>query len=669
MEANPVSIKLKIAIMLGIPVFALVALGALGWFRLGALSRTTDELVRDSFTPLIEVDFGAINTMRASIKLMLEADRDVHQAFIAEQAIQFAPTPDARQTERGKIDENIGQAETRIGDAVKSLNGTVKKVEVLYTEFKPALEAWKGEVGSIADEALARTDTAVAARSSSESFGVMRDLVDQMQMTLDEEIAGISTKIDNEQVKIATTVADARNSASAARWTFLIVGLIAIVITVLSGTTMALAIARALGRTVALLKDIAQGEGDLTRRLNDAGNDEIAELARWFNIFVEKLQGIIRDMTVNAETLAQATVTLSNTATALSHTAESTKSESAASAAATEEASANVKSVASAITEISSSASTVADSSENISSNLNSIGGSVEETSANMNTIASAVTEMSTSIESVAAAIEEMSATLQDVSSSSTEAAKVTSEASRMADRTIETVRSLGKSAEEIGQVVSVISGIASQTNLLALNATIEAASAGEMGKGFAVVASEVKELAKRTARATEEIREKVEGMQSSTQETVAAIDAISGIISRIDGIAGNIASRVEEQTQATNNISSNIGEVAQGAGEISRRVEETARGTMEVSANLGSALMDVSEITRHMSELANAAQEIARNAGEADLGMNEIARNVAAISRAADETSQSAAGTRSSADDLSGLASRQKHLVEQFIV
>jgi methyl-accepting chemotaxis protein len=196
-----------------------------------------------------------------------------------------------------------------------------------------------------------------------------------------------------------------------------------------------------------------------------------------------------------------------------------------------------------------------------------------------------------------------------------------------------------------------------------------EDASVGEMGKGFAAVLSDVKELVERTARASEEIRTQVQSMQHSTEETVAAIDAISGIIGKFEGIAGNIASRVGEQTLATKNLSSNIGEVAQGAGEISHRVEETARGTMEVFANLGSALTNVSENTRHMSELANAAQEIARNAGEADLGMNEIARNVAAISRAADETSQSASGTRSSADELSGLASRQKHLVEQFIV
>lgn len=664
------SIKFKIAVMLGVPVIALIALAGFGIHSLGTLSQTTDDLVKKRFTPLIEVDFAAINTMRASIKLMLEADRDLHQAFIAEQAIQFAPSPESRETQRAKIEENIGQAEKRIREAVTSLKGSAPEVDELYKGFLTASDAWKSQDRKIVEESMARGDNTSTVQSTSEAFDIMRDnFLDKMQQALDTRIASISEKISNDQETTATTVQEAKDDAEVARFAFGAIAGCAFVVTLIFGAVTALGISRAIGRTVALLKDIAQGEGDLTRRLNAAGGDELAELARWFNIFVEKLQGIIRDITANADTLSRATVTLSDTATSLSHTAEDSKSQSAASAAATEQASSNVKSVATAITEISSSASTVADSSDSISNNLNSIGGSVEQTSANMNTIAAAVTEMSTSIESVAAAIEEMSATLQDVSSSSSEAATVTSEASKMAGRTLDTVRSLGKSAEEIGNVVGVISSIASQTNLLALNATIEAASAGEMGKGFAVVASEVKELARRTARATEEIRAQVQSMQSNTQETVAAIDAISGIIGRIDGIAGNIASRVEEQTQATNNISSNIGEVAQGAGEISRRVEETARGTMEVSANLGNALMDVSEITRHMSELANAAQEIARNASEADLGMNEIARNVAALSRAADETFQSAAGTRSSADELSGLASRQKHLVEQFIV
>ena len=144
-----------------------------------------------------------------------------------------------------------------------------------------------------------------------------------------------------------------------------------------------------------------------------------------------------------------------------------------------------------------------------------------------------------------------------------------------VAETTDQTVRQLGDSSIEIGNVIKVITSIAEQTNLLALNATIEAASAGEAGKGFAVVANEVKELAKATARATEEISKKIEAVQGETEGAVTAIRRITQLITQIDDVSKTIASAVEEQTATTNEIGRNITEAARGSAEITpQRVE-----------------------------------------------------------------------------------------------
>src|SRR5205814_102691 len=120
-------------------------------------------------------------------------------------------------------------------------------------------------------------------------------------------------------------------------------------------------------------------------------------------------------------------------------------------------------------------------------------------------------------------------------------------EAVRQAQKTDARIAELSAAAGRIGDVVKLITAIAEQTNLLALNATIEAARAGEAGRGFAVVASEVKQLASQTAKATDEIGTQIAGMQTATQESVAAIKEIGGTIGRISEIASTIAAAVEE--------------------------------------------------------------------------------------------------------------------------
>src|SRR6202022_4437179 len=114
----------------------------------------------------------------------------------------------------------------------------------------------------------------------------------------------------------------------------------------------------------------------------------------------------------------------------------------------------------------------------------------------------------------------------------------------------------LSRAAQEIGDVVKLITAIAEQTNLLALNATIEAARAGDAGRGFAVVASEVKALAEQTAKATGEISEQIAGMQTATDESVGAIKEISDTIARMSEISSAIASAVETRGRAREKIS-----------------------------------------------------------------------------------------------------------------
>jgi methyl-accepting chemotaxis protein len=123
------------------------------------------------------------------------------------------------------------------------------------------------------------------------------------------------------------------------------------------------------------------------------------------------------------------------------------------------------------------------------------------------------------------------------------------------ADQTDERIAKLSRAAQQIGEVVKLITAIAGRTNLLALNATIEAASAGEAGRGFAIVAVEVKSLASQTAKATEEISSHILEIQDATQQSVAAIKEIGDTIRQISRIASEIANAVEQQSSATQGL------------------------------------------------------------------------------------------------------------------
>src|SRR5215471_1551428 len=196
--------------------------------------------------------------------------------------------------------------------------------------------------------------------------------------------------------------------------------------------------------------------------------------------------------------------------------------------------------------------------------------------------VASASEDASSNVQSVASAAEEMTSSVNEIARQVHESSKIAAEAVNQASKTDARITELSQAASRIGDVVKLITAIAEQTNLLALNATIEAARAGEAGKGFAVVAQEVKALAAQTAKATDEIGTQIAGMQTATQESVAAIKEISSTIGRISEIAGTIAAAVEEQGATTLEITRNINCAAHGTTEFATNITEVNRGASE---------------------------------------------------------------------------------------
>jgi methyl-accepting chemotaxis protein len=334
-------------------------------------------------------------------------------------------------------------------------------------------------------------------------------------------------------------------------------------------------IIKPLGHVIAGLQDVAQGEGDLTKKIDLSANNELGALAHWFNVFLEKLQGIIRHIAESSGQVDASSTTLREIADMMASGAGET------------------------------------------SHRADSVATSAEEMSVNLNSVAAAMEQSSTNASMVATSAEEMSATINEIAQNAEKARVISNQAVDKAKETSDQMDTLGQAAQDIGKVVETITEISEQVNLLALNATIEAARAGEAGKGFAVVANEIKELAKQTSEATLEIKDKIHNIQDNTAGTVQGINEISGVIDGINDIVGTIATAVEEQSTATKEIATNIAQASQGIHEVNENVNQSSQVATEISNDIAVVNQSSSEMANSSDQMKISVEDLQRLAGD----------------------------------------------------
>ena len=335
------------------------------------------------------------------------------------------------------------------------------------------------------------------------------------------------------------------------------------------------AIMRPIRHAAELMQDIAEGEGDLTKKIPVDTRDEIGTLAKNFNTFVEKIRGIVEQLSGNAGTMASFSSQLSFLA----------------------------RQMGEGVQAMSEKTSTVAAAAEEASANTNSVAASMEEATTNLSTVADAT--------------QEMNSTIGKIVVNSDKAKTISEEAGSQAQRLTTLMEQFGQAAQEIGQVTETINDISSQTNLLALNATIEAARAGEAGKGFAVVASEIKELAKQTALATEDIKGRISGVQQSAGGAMADIEKITIVIRDVGALVVGIAAAIEQQAVITRDVGENIAQASAGVQEANEQVSQTASVSLEMAREIAGINIVVADIRNGGEQVQANSTELSLLAGQ----------------------------------------------------
>lgn len=334
-------------------------------------------------------------------------------------------------------------------------------------------------------------------------------------------------------------------------------------------------IVRPVNATVAALKNICEGDGDLTQRIHIQSHDEIGQMATWVNNLIVRLNKIIVQIGIDSETVSAASEELLSVAEMMLEDSQSFTGKSETVATAAGEMSQSMEAVASATEQAVEYLGSVTDSTGQIKQNLDKVAENCNR------------------------------------------ARQITQTAGDTVNTATDKVVRLGASAEDITKVTEVITDIAEQTNLLALNATIEAARAGEAGKGFAVVAGEIKGLAAQTADATKDIKQRIEEIQASSTATVQEVEQITQVISEVTRIVSEIAESIEEQSEYASGVAENTELVSSGIREVNESVVESSTASTQISHDITEVNEVSQEMTQRSVRLKESAQELSTLSGQ----------------------------------------------------
>jgi len=345
------------------------------------------------------------------------------------------------------------------------------------------------------------------------------------------------------------------------------------------------------------LKDISEGEGDLTRVIDVNSKDEVGDLAHYFNRTLEKIKALI--------------IVIKNEAKGLNNIGNDLASNMTETAAAINEITTNIQSIKGRVISQSASVTETNATMEQVIANINRLNGHVEKQSNNVSQASSAIEEMVANISSVTNTLVNNAANVGTL--------REASEIGRTGLQEVATdIQEISRESEGLLEINAVMENIASQTNLLSMNAAIEAAHAGEAGKGFAVVADEIRKLAESSGEQSKtigtvlkKIAESIKKITSSTENVLKRFEAIDTSVRTVSDQEENIRNAMEEQGEGSKQVLQSVSTMNDLTRQVKSSSEEMLEGSKEVMHESQHLEKVTQEITSGMNEMASGAEQV----------------------------------------------------------
>lgn len=518
-------------------LFLIPIIGTVAFLIYLAITTTTALNNVDSLENIIEVQYPALDLTKSAF-VKMEKVKDTLSAAVT--------TGDEEALGNAKVyaDETISLLQS-IKSIDGSLSADLNNITASFSAYYDlAYDVSESMVNGTAD------------------FAKLGQLSTEMNSNYDDAVAALTAFKDSRVKAFQTDIKAIGESGESMIIVGAVMALVTIVMLFATAIPIVNGIRGSIVEVVSSLKDIAQEDGDLTVRIKSTNQDEIGDLVHWFNQFMEKLQGVVKEVVNSSLPLSQLAQNLNQLTDDTNKTIEVQKNSADHAKKAVDEMSSSVNAVAESAAEAAKAAGDASTAADDGQAVVNHTVHSIQELAANV-------------------------------------------------EETAEVISKLEADSNQVGVVLDVIKGIAEQTNLLALNAAIEAARAGEQGRGFAVVADEVRTLASRTQQSTEQIQKTIEQLQDAARSAVSvmakgteqatnsvetankagsSLTVITETISRITMMNDQIARSTGDQQAVATTISSNV-------DEIHHRTEETGASSRE----LASVSSELAQLAQHL--------------------------------------------------------------------